>query len=77
MLPHERVANCNINVDFFLDFFFWKCSKNGELLLKNDDSLLKNGRLFCNWRYIAIVDQIKVPDVPAGKYVIRWRWDAE
>ena len=35
------------------DFFYWKCRKNGEFLLVNDDFLLKNGHSFCNWRYQA------------------------
>ena len=35
----------------FLGIFYCKCRDNGELPLKNDDFLLKNGRLFCNSRY--------------------------
>eukprot|EP00041_Stephanoeca_diplocostata_P032279 m.1030567 g.1030567 ORF g.1030567 m.1030567 type:complete len:90 (+) comp24119_c0_seq7:1765-2034(+) len=27
--------------------------------------------------YMEIADRVKVPDVPPGKYVVRWRWDAE
>ena len=27
--------------------------------------------------YMAVVDRVRVPDVPAGDYVLRWRWDAE
>ena len=33
--------------------------------------------IFNRNRYMAIVDTVRVPRVPAGKYVIRWRWDAE
>ena len=32
--------------------FDWKCRKNGELSLKNDDFVLKNGHLFCNSRNV-------------------------
>ena len=32
-------------------FVYWKCRKHGECPLKNDDFVLKNGRLFCNLRY--------------------------
>ena len=28
-----------------------KCRNDGELPMKNDDFALKNGHLFCNWRY--------------------------
>ena len=27
--------------------------------------------------YNEIVDQVAVPRLPAGDYVVRWRWDAE
>ena len=27
--------------------------------------------------YMAVVDRVKVPALPAGDYVLRWRWDAE
>jgi lytic starch monooxygenase len=27
--------------------------------------------------YMAVVDTVRVPAVPAGDYVLRWRWDAE
>ena len=47
---HMGAANCNRN-DGFLDFFYRKCRKNGELSLKNDDFVLKNGHSFCNSRY--------------------------
>ena len=43
-------ANCNRNTNFCWSFFCWKCRDSGELPLKNDDVLLKNGRLFCNSR---------------------------
>jgi hypothetical protein len=26
---------------------------------------------------LEIVDKVKVPDVPAGDYVVGWRWDCE
>ena len=26
---------------------------------------------------MAIIDEIKVPTVPPGDYVVRWRWDCE
>jgi len=38
----------------------------------------KNGEGCCHTlAYMAIVDQVKVPEVPVGDYVLRWRWDAE
>eukprot|EP00040_Diaphanoeca_grandis_P003277 m.24470 g.24470 ORF g.24470 m.24470 type:complete len:363 (-) comp14616_c0_seq1:138-1226(-) len=38
----------------------------------------KNGQGCCHTSaYVAIVDQVKVPVVPAGDYVVRWRWDGE
>ena len=43
-------AKCNINAVFF-NCFYWKCRKHGEFPLKNDDFVLKRGRLFCNSRY--------------------------
>lgn len=27
--------------------------------------------------YMAVVDQVVVPELPAGDYVLRWRWDCE
>ena len=39
-------ANCNRNANFVFGFFYRKCRKNGELPLKNDDFVLKNGQLF-------------------------------
>lgn len=27
--------------------------------------------------YMAVVDRVRVPDVPPGDYVLRWRWDCE
>ena len=26
---------------------------------------------------MAIVDEVRVPPVPPGEYVVRWRWDCE
>lgn len=38
----------------------------------------KNGEGCCHTTaYIAVVDEVHVPNVPAGDYVVRWRWDAE
>jgi len=38
----------------------------------------KDGQGCCHTSaYVAIVDKVKVPNVPAGDYVVRWRWDAE
>ena len=41
-----------MNPIFFCGIFHWKCRDNVELPLKNDDFLLKFGRLFCNSRYM-------------------------
>jgi len=39
---------------------------------------LMNGQGCCHQdAYMAIVDEIKVPTVPPGDYVVRWRWDCE
>ena len=39
---------------------------------------LKNGDGCCHTTaYMAIIDKVKVPQVPAGDYVVRWRWDCE
>ena len=46
----ERELNCNIYADFSR-MFLLKCRNDGELPMKNDDFALKNGHLFCNWRY--------------------------
>ena len=27
--------------------------------------------------YMAVVDRVRVPKLPTGAYVLRWRWDAE
>lgn len=27
--------------------------------------------------YMAVIDQVRVPNVPPGDYVLRWRWDCE
>ena len=40
-----RTPSCNLNADF-PRFFYRKCRENGELPLKNDDFVLKNGHLF-------------------------------
>lgn len=38
----------------------------------------KNGEGCCHTSaYVAIVDEVVVPQVPPGDYVVRWRWDAE
>ena len=38
----------------------------------------KNGQGCCHTTaYLAIIDEVKVPVVPAGDYVLRWRWDCE
>jgi len=38
----------------------------------------KDGEGCCHTAaYIGITDEVKVPDVPAGDYVLRWRWDCE
>lgn len=38
----------------------------------------KDGEGCCHTSaYMGIVDTVKVPDVPAGDYVLRWRWDCE
>lgn len=37
-----------------------------------------NGEGCCHTlAYMEVIDDIRVPDVPAGDYVLRWRWDAE
>jgi hypothetical protein len=39
---------------------------------------LKNGEGCCHTTaYMAIIDEVHVPQVPAGDYVVRWRWDCE
>ena len=39
---------------------------------------LMNGQGCCHQdAYMAIIDEIKVPTVPPGDYVVRWRWDCE
>lgn len=46
--------------------------------MKLPDCAPKNGEGCCHTlAYVAIVDQVKVPDVPPGHYVVRWRWDCE
>lgn len=38
----------------------------------------KDGEGCCHTSaYMAVVDRIQVPDLPAGDYVLRWRWDCE
>ena len=52
MMPRRQsTANCNIHPDYFSEFSIENARKNGELPLKNDDFVLKNGHLFCNSRY--------------------------
>ena len=36
----------------FFELFYWKCRDNWEFPLRNADFLFKNGRLFCNSRFI-------------------------
>lgn len=37
-----------------------------------------NGQGCCHTTaYLAIIDRVKVPAVPPGEYVVRWRWDCE
>ena len=39
---------------------------------------LKNGEGCCHTTaYMAIVDEVRVPQVPPGEYVVRRRWDCE
>jgi len=49
------------------------CSTDGT-----PGAALKNGKGCCHTTaYMAIKDQVHVPDVPPGDYVVRWRWDCE
>jgi hypothetical protein len=42
------------------------------------DAPLVNGEGCCHTTaYMAIVDVVRVPQVPPGDYVVRWRWDCE
>ena len=43
--PEALVAGCNINGHLLGGIFHCKCRDNGEMPLKNDDFLLKNGRI--------------------------------
>ena len=41
-------------------------------------SPLENGEGCCHTSaYMAIIDEVRVPQVPPGDYVVRWRWDCE
>jgi len=38
----------------------------------------KDGEGCCHTSaYMAVIDQVRVPNVPPGDYVLRWRWDCE
>jgi lytic starch monooxygenase len=48
------------------------CSRAGP------EAPLKNGEGCCHTTaYMAIIDEVHVPQVPPGDYVVRWRWDCE
>ena len=47
----EKFGELQSKCQKHFDFFYWKCRKNGELPLKNDGFVLKNGHHFCNLRY--------------------------
>lgn len=50
------------------------CSKAST----DPDAPLVNGEGCCHTTaYMAIIDEVHVPQVPPGDYVVRWRWDCE
>ena len=63
---------CQIFVEFIL-----KCRDNVELLLKNDDFALKNGRLFCDWRYCVTATGAPVSEGPHNRLVVAAIVDGE
>ena len=51
MMMWREVKRIAHKRQLFSSLSYWTCGNNGEFPLKNDDFLLKNGRLFWNWRY--------------------------